>query len=139
MSVYIGVVSTYQTPSGGKSLSTFREIKGFYALKVSVFFQQGPCDNSLTAKCGPDFIKRILPLSFAKALTFVCNAHMVQFTDNGFFPHQCRVLSLEIALLTIIKVIVINQCHFHYLYLSSVTSVLGTGKFYLHNFTATLK
>lgn len=38
-----------------------------------------------------------------------------------------------------IDVTVINQQHSHYLYLFSVNYVLGTGEFYVQNFTATLK
>jgi hypothetical protein len=75
LSIYIGVVSTCHNLSGRESLSVFRETEGFRVLKVSVFSQQAPCDNSLAVSCGSGFIKRTLTLTFAKAFTFVANAH----------------------------------------------------------------
>lgn len=80
-------------------------------------------------------LKGLCPLLFQKLfllLPILIHGAMI-FTDNGFSPQQCYALSLGVAIITIIKVAVINRHHSHYFYLFSVPYVLGTGEFQLYS------
>lgn len=87
-----------------------------------MFSLQGLCGNSLAVKHGPGFIQRTLPLTFTKKkhkllllLRMLIRGAMICM-GKEFSPCQCDVLSLGIAVITIMKVAVINQHHSHYLY-----------------------
>lgn len=97
--------------------------KDFFALETSVFSLRGLCGNSSAVKYGQAFIKRILPLTFTKKLLLLLLIlYMVPrylwVRNSHPHPHpcQCDVLLLGIAVITIMKVAVINQHHSHYLY-----------------------
>lgn len=86
---------------------------------MSLFSLQGLCGNSSAVKHGPGFIQRTLPLTFTKKLLLLLlmliRGAMICM-GKEFSPRQCDVLPLGIAVITIMKVAVINQHHSHYLY-----------------------
>lgn len=138
MSIYNEVVSTQQTPSGAESPYLERP-KISVPRKLLCLPNRVPLRTFWLSNRAFILLKELCPLLLQKLLLLLLmlKRGTMIFMANGLFPHQRYVLSLGLAVVPVIKVAVISQCHSHSLYLFSVSYVLGTRDFHFYNVTAT--